>query len=700
MTTPTSMAEERQLQQAIANSRVDRHRPRDGWLNIPLGPTFYPTVEEFEGNPVTYINKIRPVAEKYGICKVVPPSGWKPPLCVDMNSAKEFETKKQMLHRLQEGIAFDDGEDYCPSEYQKMANEMALLWKQKHYPNHDSTFVGSEVKENKNHSFEKGSGKDISKETKEQMSTENLERDYWDIVETQSCSVSVEYGNDIDTDDYWSGFPHSRRGRSKHGTSELRKDENDDLEYIPKFGTDEFYRESWWNLNNIPSCPGSVLRHVKVGINGINVPWLYFGCLFSTFCWHNEDNYLYSINYHHSGSPKQWYGVPGTRKDAEGLEKVFKNYLAMKMREVPDLLHHITTMISPRLLQQGSVPVYKILQNAGEFVITFPRAYHGGFSMGPNIGEAVNFATPDWIAHGADANERYRTFSRPAVFSQDRLTFTLANYVRELNSDSCDLLVKELQRVIEEELRLRDVLFEAGVRDVSDQVNLPKNRLDRLDEASADYDDKRQCFTCKYICFFSAVACECSQSRVSCLRHSHLLCQCPADSKYLMIWTKPQEMSMNLENAKSMFHMKRQQENRCKFIDAPFHSSDLHGSNKKKIATAPGALKDWQMRKNDTVDLTPVGPIESCPILSDSIMSSGNRQDDQTRYLVQPVAQSSYDGLSVQTHVQDPTKTTSKEEHDGRPISESRYSGGKEMISVETLSSTPPGSLNAGICQM
>jgi hypothetical protein len=28
--------------------------------------------------------------------------------------------------------------------------------------------------------------------------------------------------------------------------------------------------------------------------------------------------------------------------------------------------------------------------------------------MGPNIGEAVNFATHDWISHGSDSNERYR----------------------------------------------------------------------------------------------------------------------------------------------------------------------------------------------------------------------------------------------------------------------------------------------------
>jgi len=145
-----------------------------------------------------------------------------------------------------------------------------------------------------------------------------------------------------------------------------------------------------------------------VPLNGVNVPWLYMGCLFSTFCWHNEDNYLYSINYHHSGAPKQWYGCPGTKEGAEGLETVFKTALQHKLKTTPDLLSHITTMFSPRLLQEANVPVCKLLQQPGEFVVTFPRAYHGGFSMGPNIGEAVNFATPEWISHGTDANEYYR----------------------------------------------------------------------------------------------------------------------------------------------------------------------------------------------------------------------------------------------------------------------------------------------------
>lgn len=39
-------------------------------------PTFRPSEKDFQ-DPLEYIEKIRPIAEKFGICKVVPPSNFK-----------------------------------------------------------------------------------------------------------------------------------------------------------------------------------------------------------------------------------------------------------------------------------------------------------------------------------------------------------------------------------------------------------------------------------------------------------------------------------------------------------------------------------------------------------------------------------------------------------------------------------------------
>lgn len=38
----------------------------------PEAPVFTPNIDEFK-NPLLYISKIRPIAEKYGICKIKPP---------------------------------------------------------------------------------------------------------------------------------------------------------------------------------------------------------------------------------------------------------------------------------------------------------------------------------------------------------------------------------------------------------------------------------------------------------------------------------------------------------------------------------------------------------------------------------------------------------------------------------------------------
>lgn len=39
-------------------------------------PTFHPTEKDFQ-DPLEYIDKIRSIAEKFGICRVIPPPNFK-----------------------------------------------------------------------------------------------------------------------------------------------------------------------------------------------------------------------------------------------------------------------------------------------------------------------------------------------------------------------------------------------------------------------------------------------------------------------------------------------------------------------------------------------------------------------------------------------------------------------------------------------
>lgn len=55
----------------------------------------------------------------------------------------------------------------------------------------------------------------------------------------------------------------------------------------------------------------------------------------------------------------------------------------------------------------AGVKVVHTVQHEGEFIVTFPKAYHSGFSLGWNAAEAANFAVMDWLPYGFEAAEAY-----------------------------------------------------------------------------------------------------------------------------------------------------------------------------------------------------------------------------------------------------------------------------------------------------
>lgn len=68
-------------------------------MSLANAPVFHPSPEEFD-DPLRYLASIRPLAEPYGICKVVPPAGWSPP-CVLKREELAFGTRVQLVHELQ-----------------------------------------------------------------------------------------------------------------------------------------------------------------------------------------------------------------------------------------------------------------------------------------------------------------------------------------------------------------------------------------------------------------------------------------------------------------------------------------------------------------------------------------------------------------------------------------------------------------------
>ena len=60
-------------------------------------------------------------------------------------------------------------------------------------------------------------------------------------------------------------------------------------------------------------------------------------------------------------------------------------------------------LVSPELLRQHNIPVVRMVQYPGEWIISAPGAYHSGFNHGYNCAESTNFATSSWLPFGAVA---------------------------------------------------------------------------------------------------------------------------------------------------------------------------------------------------------------------------------------------------------------------------------------------------------
>uniref|UniRef100_A0A4W4DXD0 [histone H3]-trimethyl-L-lysine(4) demethylase n=1 Tax=Electrophorus electricus TaxID=8005 RepID=A0A4W4DXD0_ELEEL len=323
--------------------------------------------------------------------------------------------------------------------------------------------------------------------------TELVEKEFWRLVTTIEEDVTVEYGADIASKEFGSGFP-MKGGRFKVAPH------------------DEKYLNCGWNLNNMAMMDPSVLTHVTADICGMTLPWLYVGMCFSSFCWHIEDHWSYSINYLHWGEPKTWYGAPGFA--AEHLEAVMKKLAPELFEMQPDLLHQLVTIMNPNILMAHGVPIYRTNQCAGEFVITFPRAYHSGFNQGFNFAEAVNFCTVDWMPLGRQCVDHYRLLHRYCVFSHDEMICNMAAKANKLDVVLASAVHKDMVLMINEEQELRDKIRKLGV------VQCELFKYDLLQ------DDERQCVKCRTTCYLSALTCPCRQGEQVCLHHVHHLCSC------------------------------------------------------------------------------------------------------------------------------------------------------------------------------
>uniref|UniRef100_A0A3B5KKA2 [histone H3]-trimethyl-L-lysine(9) demethylase n=1 Tax=Xiphophorus couchianus TaxID=32473 RepID=A0A3B5KKA2_9TELE len=182
---------------------------------------------------------------------------------------------------------------------------------------------------------------------------------------------------------------------------------------------------SEWNMAHLNTILDTVESESAVKIKGLTTPCLYFGMWKSAFPWHTEDMNLYSICYLHYGEPKSWYVVPP--EHGRRLERLAKGFFPGNAQSCEAFLRHKMTLISPSILKKYGIPYEKVTQEAGQFIVTFPFAYHAGFNHGFNCAESTNFATQRWIDYGKQA--------KLCSCRQDMVKISMDAFVRKFQPD-------------------------------------------------------------------------------------------------------------------------------------------------------------------------------------------------------------------------------------------------------------------------
>lgn len=382
---------------------------------------------------------------------------------------------------------------------------------------------------------------------------EALEAGIWQQVRGEQTGLRncVHYGSDnpLDAETLLSGLQPRPSSRTGAGAPQ-------NTQHHP-YGA--------WATALMPKGPQSIFTVLDFDVLGVTTGLFYLALLAAAFCWHVEDQCFASYNMLYAGYPKLWYIVrPG---------QMLRFRRACKAMGITPSL---ATMADLERLRQHGVDIRRVVQRAGEIVITFPGAFHGGFNLGPNVAEAANMAYVDWLPHGRRASEDDREQGRAPVVAFERLVLALATSAvlptSAFFSDRAQIR-KELEVLLEKEEELRHshryyawccfgwwvwwvmvaehecawhcgdvvggtcrgtvVVGKVGSEDglIGPKVSAALNELD----------EQRSCVDCKQPCVLSGMTCDGCQMNTGgkrgaavwrCLQHA---CSCPGRLTHLLV---------------------------------------------------------------------------------------------------------------------------------------------------------------------
>ncbi|KAJ7977229.1 Lysine-specific demethylase [Quillaja saponaria] len=454
-------------------------------------PVFYPTEEEFK-DTLKYVASIRSRAEPYGICRIVPPSSWLPPFCLKEKCL--WESSKFISHTQR----IDGLHIHYPQEKRDKYGENTITKKRR------GLKVGLDCE------LGKGCGRN-------QYDVEGFESEPGPEF---TLKTFKRFADDF-KDQYFQGLFRIQLKKLRFFVEVILRLEflAADFQWYPDtLETSECPEYLKWNLNNLSRLPGSLLSFESSSTSHVVEPQLRIGMCFSSLNWKVEEHHLYSLHYMHLGEPAIWHSVPG--RFAVKFETARKKYLPYLLAEQLDMSDNLVRQLSPSVLKSEVIPVYRCSQYPGEFVLVFPELYAEQRRQ-----TTISY---DKILLGA---------AREAVRAQWEIALCRKNTPDNLRwKEACGrdgILAKALNSRIKSEFLRREYLC----------TSMQTQRIEK------DFDDtcKRECSICLCDLHFSAVRCQCSIRKYSCLNHAKQLCSCKWSDKILLFLYKMSELNVLLE---------------------------------------------------------------------------------------------------------------------------------------------------------
>ena len=454
---------EAEVKTEVGSKRKDGGGSGGGDLTIREAPLFCPTEEEFI-DPMEYIRSIQPRFYEFGICRIQPPPSWSPPKCFHRHRANEEvgqaegkEGSAQEEAPATGGDAHHGGGDALDEpSMQHAATTRRRPVAEDYTPiSSDRDMFDSRLQTVKRRG---------TVPTTAASSSGELPGSFICAFTPKYARYTLNQFKELDRLVRENVFPHLSAdelpsaadverwfwlGLASEGDARVLYCSDIDGTAFPNAGQ---WGEHPWSLQRLAEAERSLLRFVDYAIPGVNSPMLYFGMLFSMFCWHVEDHYMYSTSYLHEGACKTWYGVSAS--NAAHFESAFSDAFASAVPHDPELFVKKASMMPPWQLLERGVPVCRLVQEPGQFVVTLPQAYHAGFSHGFNSAEAVNFMIDDWLPYAKAAAERYRRLGKEPVIDLDQILVAAAR------TDYSLAVHVEVARLASDHLKLREQIRE------------------------------------------------------------------------------------------------------------------------------------------------------------------------------------------------------------------------------------------------